>query len=260
MPRRKMFFFLVVVVFSFVLMTYQSRKGHTLSVGFTGNLLNSIDAATESVTDAIKRPFRMIALRDAENTALKKRVRELLLEREKYREAMLENKRLRELLGLKERHRDYVATARVIARGIDNWAHTFLLDKGSADGIAKDMTAITPRGLAGKIASVTGSYSRLLLLNDINFSTSVRLQDSRREGVLSGTGTRRCVLKYVSFDEPVKAGEIVITSGLDMLFPAGIPIGYVSKVGGRAGESNFQYIEVQPFQDSAEMEEVTIVK
>ena len=255
-----MFLFLAVAVFSFVLMTYQSRKGHTLSVDFTGGLLNSMHAATRSVTDAIKRPFRMIALRDAENTALKKRVQELLLEREKYREAMLEDKRLRELLALRERHKDYVATARVIARGIDNWTHTFFLDKGSADGIGKDMTAITPKGLAGKITSVTGSYSRLLLLNDINFSASVRLQGSRTEGVLSGTGTSRCILKYVSFEEPVKAGEIVITSGLDMLFPPGIPVGYVSKVGGRADESNFQYLEVQPFQDSAEMEEVIIVK
>jgi rod shape-determining protein MreC len=202
----------------------------------------------------------MIAIRDAENRALKKRVQELLLEREKYREAVFENRRLRDLLALKEQHRDYVATARVIASGVDNWTHTLLLDKGSSAGIAKDMTAITPKGLAGKVANVTGSYSRLLLLNDINFSASVRLQDSRTEGVLSGTGARRCVLKYVSPDQQVKTGEIVITSGLDMLFPAGIPVGYVSKVGGRAGESNFLYIEVQPFQDSAEIEEVILVK
>ncbi len=255
-----MFFFLAVVVFSFVLMTYQSRKGHTFSVDFTGNLLNAMNAATESVTDAIKRPFQMISIRDAENIALKKQVRELLLERDKYSEAMLENKRLRELLALRERHRDYVATARVIARGVDNWTHTFLLDKGSADGIAKDMTAITPKGLAGKVANVTGSYSRLLLLNDINFSAAVRMQDSRTEGVLSGTGARRCVMKYVPSEQQVKTGQIVITSGLDMLFPEGIPVGYVSKVGGRTGESNFQYIEVQPFQDSTEMEEVIIVK
>lgn len=255
-----MFLFLAAVAFSFVLMTYQSRKGHTLSVDFLSGALHALHATTQSVLDGVKRPFRMIALREAENTELKKRVGELLLERETYREAMIENKRLRELLSLRERSRDYVTAAKVIARGIDSWTHTLLLDKGSADGVAKDMAAVTPKGLAGKIASVSGSYCRLLLLNDINFSAAVRLQGGRTEGVLSGTGTRRCVLKYIPFEDRVTAGEIVVTSGLDMLFPAGIPVGYVSSVDTRTGEGNFQYIEVRPFQDSAEIEEVIVVK
>ncbi len=251
---------MAIVVFSFFLMTYQSRKGHTLSVDFVSRPLNAMHFAAQSVTDTVKRPFKMIALREAENAELKRRLGELLVEREKYREALIENKRLKELLAMKESRKDFVTAARVIARGVDNWTHTFLLDKGSTDGVVKDMTAVTPKGLAGKITGVSGSYSHLLLLNDINFSTSVRLQGSRTEGVLSGTGARRCLLKYVAFEEQVKTGEIVITSGLDMLFPAGIPVGYVSKVENRAGEGNFQYIEVQPFQDSAETEEVIIVK
>jgi len=231
-----------------------------LSVDFMSGLLSSAHSAAQSVTDAVTRPFRMIALREEENTALKKRVGELMLERETYREAMLENKRLKELLGLRESHKNYVASARVIARGLDNWTHTFLIDKGSGDGIAKDMAAITPRGLAGKVTSSSGRYAYLLAVNDINFSASVRLQGSRTEGVLSGTGDRRCVLKYVPFEDGVKTGEIVITSGLDMLFPEGVPVGYVSKVDKQKGEGNFQYIEVQPFQDIAKMEEVVIVR
>jgi rod shape-determining protein MreC len=260
MPRKKTFLFLAAVVCSFVLMTYQSRKGHTLSVDFVSRPLHAMHAATQSVLDAIKRPFRIIALREAENTELKRRVGELLLERERYLEAMIENRRLKELLALRERHNDFVTAAKVIARGIDSWTHTFLLDKGSADGVAKDMAAITPKGLAGKIVSVSGAYSRLLLLNDINFSVSVRLQGSRTEGVLSGTGTRRCVLKYIPFEDKVKTGEIVTTSGLDMLFPPGIPVGYVSEVRSGNAEGNFQDIDVRPFQESAKMEEVIIVK
>ncbi len=122
------------------------------------------------------------------------------------------------------------------------------------------MAAITPKGLAGKITSVSDSYAYLLLLNDINFSAAVRLQGSRTEGVLSGTGSRKCVLKYVPFEDAVKTGDIVITSGLDMLFPPGIPVGYVTKADSNAGGGYFQYIEVQPFQDSAKIEEVVIVK
>ena len=107
---------------------------------------------------------------------------------------------------------------------------------------------------------MSDSYAYLLLLNDINFSASVRLQGSRAEGVLSGTGSRKCTLKYVPFEDEIKAGDIVITSGLDMLFPPGIPVGYVTKVDNKTGEGYFQYIEVQPFQESTKIEEVVIVK
>lgn len=260
MPSKKTLLFFIAVIFSFVLMTYQSRKGHFLSVDFIGGPLNHLHGASNSLTEAIKRPFRMIALREKENIELLKKITELELEREKYQEALLENKRLKELLSLREDKKKYVASAEVIARGVDNWTHTLLIDKGTKDGVAKDMTAITPRGLAGKITRVSDSYAYILLLNDINFSSAVRLQGSRVEGVLSGTGSRRCVMKYVPFEEEVKAGDIVITSGLDMLFPAGIPAGYVTKADKTTGTGNFQYIEVQPFQDSAKIEEVVIVK
>ncbi len=260
MPRKKTLLFFAVIIFSLVLMTYQSRKGHTLSVDFISSPLNGLHAISHSFTEAVKRPFRMIALRERENSELRKKVIELQLEAEKYREIILENKRLRELLGLRERGKNYITSAQVIARGTDNWMHTLLLDKGAKDGVAKDMAAVTPLGLAGKITAASDSSAYLLLLDDINFSAAVRLQGSRAEGVLSGTGSRKCIMKYVPFDDEVKAGDIVITSGLDMLFPPGIPVGYVAKVDGKAGGGDFQNIEIRPFQDSAKLEEVVIVK
>ena len=120
------------------------------------------------------------------------------------------------------------------------------------------MTAVTPKGLVGKIIGVSTSSSSLLLLTDLNFSVAVRLQESRREEILSGTGLRKCQLKYVPHDEEVKVGVAVMTSGLDSLFPQGVPVGYVSKVE-KKGTGLFQNIEVTPFQDNAEVEEVAII-
>jgi rod shape-determining protein MreC len=260
MPRKKTLLFFTLVIFSFVLMTYQSKNSHSLSVNFISGPLNRLHASSHSLTEAVKRPFRMIALREKENVELKKKVAELELEAGRYREVVLENKRFRDLLSLREYKNNYISSARVIARGTDNWTHTLLIDKGAKDNLAKDMAAITPKGLAGKITNVSDSYANLLLLNDINFSASVRLQGSRAEGVLSGTGSRKCILKYVPFEDAVKTGDIVITSGLDMLFPPGIPVGYVTKVDSKTGGGYFQYIEVQPFQDSTKIEEVAIVK
>jgi rod shape-determining protein MreC len=260
MPRKRTLFFFSIVVISFVVMTYQSREGHRPPDNFLNTLLILSHRAATSLTDAAKSPFEKMAVRADENARLKKRIDELLTEREQYREAVLENKRLKEILGLKEERKNYVCAARIIARGIDRWEHILVIDKGQKDGVEKDMCAVTPRGLAGKILTASDSHASLLLLTDINFSASVRLQESRKEGILSGTGTRKCILKYVPYDEKVHTGDIVVTSGLDSLFPPGVPVGYVSKVDQKGLGGNFQYIEVIPFQDDTKMEEVAIVR
>jgi rod shape-determining protein MreC len=197
-------------------------------------------------------------LREEENLRLKAELDKLLRERQKYEEAFLENKRLKEILSLKEKEHRYVTVARVIARGPDQWSNTFVLDKGLPAGIQKDMTAITTKGLVGKISEVSNSYSYLLLLTDINFSATVRLQEGRMEGIISGTGLRKCQLKYIPYDEEVKKGDVLITSGLDSLFPKGIPVGYVSKVD-KKGSGIFQNIEVTPFVNNRSIEEVAII-
>jgi rod shape-determining protein MreC len=259
MFRKKAILFLIIVIVLFSFMTYQSRKGYSLMDNPASILLNGASSAITAVLNVVKHPFQMIAVRDEDNRSLQKKVDELMLERMRYQEALLENKRLKDLLKLKETHKDSVAAAKIIGRGTSHWTHTFILDKGLQNGITKDSTAITPKGLAGKISNVSDSFSSLLLLTDINFAAAVRLQESRKEGVLSGTGTNKTVLKYMPAEHEVKEGDIVVTSGLDLLFPPGIPAGYVSKVN-KQGAGQFQYIEVIPFVDTASIEEVLIIK
>ena len=260
MPKKRTLLFFIIVIISFVLMTYQSRKGQSHPDNILTRLLNSSYETSKSLSDSLTAPFRRMALREEENIRLRKRVGELMIEKEKYQETALENRRLKEILHLRDSKRNYVTSAKVISRGVDRWEHVLVIDKGLADGVAKDMTTITPKGLAGKIITSSPSHASLLLLTDINFSVSVRLQESRKEGILSGTGTRRCILKYMPSEDEVKTGDILITSGLDLLFPPGIPVGYVSKVDKRGRDGNFQYIEVIPFQADTTIEEVTIVK
>ncbi len=260
MPKKNILLFVLLVIISFVLMTFQSRKGHLPINNLLHNLLNNTHKATKSLSDSVTRPFERMALNEEDNIKLQKRIDDLLMEREKYQEALIENKRLKELLRLRESSSSYITSAKVIARGVDYWTNTLIIDKGLKDGVEKDMSAITPKGLAGKVISVSDSYSQLLLISDINFSVTVRVQETRKEGVISGTGTRKCVLKYIPYEEEIKTGDIVITSGLDSLFPPGIQVGYVSKVDNKGAGGHFQYIEVVPFQDDKKIEEVIIVR
>lgn len=257
---RKKALLLIVITAVFILMTYQGKKGTVEPLTSLKALLQTAQHAVSSVSGSLSRPFRTMALREEENLRLKKRVDELLLEQSVNLGAVLENKRLRDLLKLRENHRNYVAAAHVISRGVGHWEHTLVLDKGMRDGVTKDMTVMTPLGLAGKIISVSEAYATMLWIADINFSAAVRTREGRREAVLSGTGSRICLLKYMPYEEEIKPGDVVITSGFDAFFPAGIPVGYASKIDTKGIGGNFQYIEITPFQDAAKLEEVLIVR
>jgi rod shape-determining protein MreC len=258
MNRKRLLLFLFILI-SLSLMTYQSNRAPFVPLKSLNSAINVFYDIKVSVREFISAPFRRMFLREEENRRLRTELSKLLKEQQAWQEAFRENQRLLTLLAVKEKEQQYITAARVIARGTDQWSHTLILDKGLSDGIKKDMVAITDKGLVGKISDVSPSYAYLLLLTDINFSAASRLQENRTEGILSGTGFRTCQLKYIPYEEELKQGAAVITSGLDSIFPEGIPLGYISKVSKR--ESGiFQYIEVIPFVDNTKIEVVAIIR
>jgi rod shape-determining protein MreC len=260
MPKRHVLVFFVFIVASFILMTFQSKRGHVFHDNIFYLLLNFSNDVIQSTAETIKKPFRTMALREEENQRLQGMIKNLLLENKQHEEILLENRRLKEILRLRDSANSYVASGEIISRGLQSRKDTVIINKGADDGIKKNMAVITPRGLAGKIVAVTDSYSDVLLMTNINFSAAVRLQASRTEGIVSGTGTGKCVLKYLPYGENLNTGDIVVTSGLDALFPTGIPVGYVSRIDRQEKRGHFQYIEIVPFQDDKKLEEVIIIQ
>jgi rod shape-determining protein MreC len=256
---RRLFPLLLLVLLSFTLMTYQTHKGAISPFGLLGTALDYVNYLYTSVSSYMKEPFRRLSVRDEENKRLREEMNKLIVERQKYRDLFYENQRLREILSLKEKQSRYVTASTVISKGMDRWSYTVVIDKGSRDGISKDMAVVTKAGLVGKVSQVSEGFSRVLLLTDINFSAAVKVQDTRKDAILSGTGLGTCILKYITQEETVKENYVIVTSGFDDLFPQDIPVGYVSKVSQR--ESGvFKYIEVRPFQDVTKLDELVILK
>jgi|WetSurMetagenome_2_1015567.scaffolds.fasta_scaffold00114_30 rod shape-determining protein MreC len=193
-----------------------------------------------------------------ENRRLKEELLAAETEKQSYSEILAENRRLADLLNLKQRIDSGGMAAHVVGRGYDRISNTLIMDKGSNQGIVKDMPVITAKGLAGKVLSVRMNFSDIILINDLNFSVAVRFKESRREGIVTGSGRNNCILKYVPVEETVKPGDIVITSGLDGIFQAGIPVGQVTTVQ-TEGVEFFQYIEVEPFQNPSKIEDAIII-
>lgn len=250
--------FLALFIASVLLMTYQSRTAPLRPFFFLSNSSYFINEFLVSFKTSAKNTVRRATLNEEELNLLRREVQKLRLNEQRHREVLRENRRLREALALKEQEPYYVATARVISRGGGRWSNTFVIDKGVDELVEKDMTVITPDGLLGKIIEVRESFARVLLIDDSLFSAAVRLQDGRTEAVLSGAGQRRCQLKYVEVSTVIKKGDVLVTSGLDGLFPPGIRVGYISDFSTNDKEL-FHDIEVITFVDSRKVEEVTIV-
>lgn len=196
-----------------------------------------------------------------ENLELRDQVGKLKASGIRLQELEQENKRLRALLGFIERGSDFrPIPARVIGRDPSNFFSTILLDKGSRNGVSKDLPVVTGQGLAGRVIAVSPTTSRVRLITDPASAVGARLQSSRFEGVVEGTvGTRgELQLIHLSQDAKVVTGEIVITSGLGGIFPSGIGIGSVK--GSFVTRRGLERVAlVEPFVDFQRIEEVMVM-
>ena len=133
----------------------------------------------------------------AENAQLKKEISELNQEIDLLRDYGLENIRLRQLLDFKETHiNDFrLLTAQVIGRDPSNWYSTIILNKGTNDGVQKDMAVVTHQGLVGRIINVSPQASEVLLIIDQEGAVGTRVWETRETlGVVEGNGQEKNLL------------------------------------------------------------------
>lgn len=208
-------------------------------------------------------PFDVVGM-TSRNERLEARVEALegrLRQMEEYRQ---ENQRLKKLLDFKSNTGGAMGleltSAAVIGRDPGNWFGFISINKGSVDGIARDMTVITPEGLVGRVTSVGRNTGEVLLITDPRSGVGTLVQETRApglvEGVASAPGEVRMV--HVPIGTVVKDGHVVITSGLGSLYPKGIPVGIVTSVG-REPSGLFNSAMVDPFVDFDRLEEVMVI-
>jgi rod shape-determining protein MreC len=249
---------LLITSVSVSLMTLQSMRGELKPLNALRTPIYKGLEFVDSICQSIKSPLLYLSDIKNQNLRYKREIEKLKIIEQEYRELRLENQRLGKILDLKRRSPLSFMVARVIFKGIRQWPRIFIIDKGTEEGIKKDLAVRTAEGLIGKVIDVMPESSIVLLLTDVDFSVSVRLQDTRVEGVLTGRGDGLCSLKYIPSDTRIDIGSLLVTSGLDNLFPRGIPVGVITGVS--KGDELFQNIEVEPIVNSSVIEEVIVVK
>lgn len=194
-----------------------------------------------------------------ENERLRKRILALEVERQRLLEAEAINRQLKQLLDFRAQLPGKPITASIISNSASSWFQGCILDKGSADGVDKDMAVVTPLGVVGKVVSVTGHSAKVILMTDANSGIDVMVQRTRSRGIVSGSLDSGTVLKYMKRSEDVQVGDRLITTGLDGVFPKGMMVGTVIKVS-KQSLGLFQAIEIQPAVQTAWVEEVLVVR
>jgi rod shape-determining protein MreC len=192
-----------------------------------------------------------------ENRDLKQQIERMQLEEVRLKNDADQARRLQKLLGFKEQVISKVLAAQVIGSSGSERSRVIYIDKGTHDGIEKDMPVITAEGVVGKVLHVFNSTSEVLLIDDQTSGVGTILEQSRLQGVLKGTPGGEVILDKVMNGEQVQSGERVLTSGGDEIFPKGLLVGTVAKA--VHGPESFLAISIKPAADLGRLEEVLVI-
>lgn len=194
-----------------------------------------------------------------QNRELQDEVARLQMEQVRLKQDADQARRLQVLLDFKENFISKTVAAQVIAFSGTEQSRLITIDKGSRDGIKADMAVITPDGIVGKVKDVFKLSSQVLLINDHDSGAGVILENSRLQGIVKGTPLGELQVNDIMSDEKVEAGEHVITSGGDRIYPKGYSVGTV--IGSAPDRENdpFLVIKIKPAADLNRLEEVLVI-
>ncbi len=268
MNSRRFIVLSVVLLFLYLGMyTWNQRTGVLDKVAthvgleFVGGLLKPILAIRGEVVSFWEHYVNLVGVHE-ENERLKADILSMQAQLMAAGEHRAELRRLRALLSLPSDRSWRPTGARVLAgrMGPNSVLETVILSRGYATGATPGTPIMTNIGLLGRILRASAHTSTALLLTDPGSRIAVLSQDSRTSGILTGRGGRRALeLRFVSRHAVIEEGELIVTSGLDGVYPKGLPVAVVTDVY-MNNYSEFQTVEAMPLVDLGHLEEVLLLE
>jgi rod shape-determining protein MreC len=257
------FCLILFALINIILLSVSAKRGHSNSFAdrivlaaiapFQGGVTASINFCEE----IWEHYFWLVSTRE-EYDRLKTRLDEMEQERSRYIETEHTCQRLRKLLGMKNELGHTSLAAQVIGVDPSGWFHSILIDAGSRDGVFKGMPVVVPEGVVGQVVKVSFAHSKVMLMIDRSSAIDALVQRTRARGIVEGKTGEYCSFKYALRKDPIHEGDVVVSSGLDGVFPKGLRIGAVRTVA-KSPAGIFQSVEIEPFVDFAKLEEVLVI-
>jgi rod shape-determining protein MreC len=202
-----------------------------------------------------------IDLRDTrkQNHDLQEQIARLRLEQAALSEDAIQGHRLQALLDFQQHYVARTVAAQVIGTSGNDLSRVLYIDKGSKDGLKSDQAVITPDGIIGKLRDVFPHTSQVLLINDQTSGAGVVLATTRLRAILRGSGTGQVVINNLTPDSRIKAGEEVLTSGGDQIYPRGLPVGTIESIKADPDHPPYTIIQLRPAAKLNQLEEVLVI-
>ncbi len=170
-----------------------------------------------------------------------------------------ENDRLTALLDFKQQTKMELVAARVMSKDLMSDHLTIQIDKGTHHGLKAGQAVITTEGAVGYIFRPEAFSAQVLLITDRYSVVDGIISRSRARGIVEGKNQSTCALKYVEKSEDIQVGDLVVTSGIDNIFPKGFPIAKVELVESKSYSVSMK-VELRPVVDPDKIEEVFVIR
>lgn len=270
--QRTGWLFVALVVTHLVLISTQAKTGTGATVfrsvvfGAFAEVQRTTDGGVSAVKGTWEDYFALQKIR-LENEALKKEVVELRIAMQRESEAAAQARTLQQMLKFREELPFVTTGARVIGGSASTEFRTITIDKGTEDGLKKDMAVIAPEGVVGRIIQPASRASQVQLLIDTDAAAGAIVERSRAQGIIVGTKTGYR-LEYVPSSAKIDVGDRVVTSGtegifpqfpgaIDGAYPRGFVIGHIKSL--QRGAGQHENVVVTPSVDFTSLETVLVV-
>lgn len=194
-----------------------------------------------------------------DNTALRVRHLKDAAELQRLAAVQNENRYLRQLLGAQQKPHYTSTLAEVKFAREDPFRRRIEIDRGALHGIRLGAPVIDDVGVLGQVTQLMPLASEVTLLTDKDQTVPVELARTGQRGVLFGIGNDLTLeLRFMPVSSDIQAGDLLLTSGLDGIYPRGIPVARVTKVG-RPAELAFAMVTATPLAGIGRRNEVLVL-
>jgi rod shape-determining protein MreC len=241
-------FFLTVV--SIVVMVLDHRGGYLetarLWMSAAANPIYTVVQAPYQAWTWVADSFADRSRLRTENEQLTEQLRAARTKLLRFDALVEENRRLREIREASKGVSERTLIAEIINASVQPFRHMVVINKGADDGVFRGQPVLDAFGVVGQVIQVGKSTATLMLITDAEHAVPVQVNRNGIRSIAMGTGeAAKLSLPYMTVESDVRRGDLLVSSGLDQIFPAGYPVATVTKVE-RSAADTFATVEARP--------------
>jgi rod shape-determining protein MreC len=247
-PLGARFFFLVILSITTMVLDQRGNYLDTARLWMSAALhpLNAVVDAPHSIWDWLTGSFADRARLREENAKLSEALRVARIKLLQHESLVEENRRLRELRGASQGIGERTLIAEIMHVTVDAFRHRVRINRGTDDAVYEGQPVLDAFGVVGQVVRVDKFSSQIILISDAEHATPVQVNRNGIRTIAMGTGNlANLSLPFMTGESDIKVGDLLVSSGLDGIFPAGYPVATVTKVERDPAET-FATVEAKP--------------